>query len=538
MSSSASQSGPCPLSLPLVVQVGFAGARNLLDSETHPGIDAAAFEAAILPQLSAFLQELPDQLGLSTLHFLCGVSQIAVGGDTLFTRACQAAAIPQRIFLTQTTDEYLQAVGSKGPDFTDAQRLIAIQLLAGEHIIQQRVVSDAPTREERFQDANYEIVRVSDVVIVLVREGQIGKPGGSHEMLDLAAKRNMPALELFVSIHDGQPQLTSRWHRRESFHTPGLPKVLSDSLPANEVSHLTHIGPFGDALKRLGSSQARWLRKLFTSAAAVIIGTHILATIIAVVALKLHHNAIAWALGGELLLLAFGFLTHHYLHRSHAVQRWALSRLVAETVRSVSAIGRFHLYLDYLFALPFPAELRTILRTLNVLHLKATSRTSTEAWQTKRDAYVERRLVSPPNAQIPYNQRTRDDAQSALKRAQRIFLAASLLAFAATATKLLLLCHILHLSEPSSELIAAIMGGLAIVLPTVAVAALSLASALDLEARYHISDEMVHFLESQRKLLESASTSREFARLVLETESRLLGETVNWYARRTFLGIA
>lgn len=496
------------------------------------------FEAAIQLQLSAFLRDLPKQLGLSPQHFLCGVSQIAVGGDTLFTRTCQATAIPQRIFFTQTLDEYLRAVGSNGPDFTDAQRQIATELLASEHIIQQLVVSGAPTREERFQDANYEIVRVSDVVVVLVREGQLGNPGGSHEMLALAVKRNVPALELVVSIQDGQPQLRSRWHRLESFHTPVLPKVLSDSLPANDLSQLSHIGPFGEELKHLGSGQARWLRKLFTSAAAVIIGTHILATIIAVVAMKLHHEAIAWCLGGELLLLAFGFLTHHYLHRSHAVQRWAMSRLVAETVRSVSAIGSFHLYPDYLFALPFPIELRPVLRTLSVLHLKATSKITPESWQTIRDGYVNRRLVSQPNAQIPYNQRTRDDAQVALKRAQRLFLAASLLAFGATATKLLLLCQILHLSEHSSEVLAAIMGGLAIVLPTIAVAALSFASALDLEARYHISDEMVHFLESQRQLLESASTSREFGRLVLETESRLLGETVNWYARRTFLGIA
>ena len=70
-----------------------------------------------------------------------------------------------------------------------------------------------------------------------------------------------------------------------------------------------------------------------------------------------------------------------------------------------------------------------------------------------------------------------------------------------------------------------------------AVAALSLAAAFDLEARKHTYNDMLVILRSQHKLLNEASTAREFGRLVLETESRLLGETVNWYSRRSFTGI-
>mgnify|MGYP000976757635 CR=1 FL=1 len=34
------------------------------------------------------------------------------------------------------------------------------------------------------------------------------------------------------------------------------------------------------------------------------------------------------------------------------------------------------------------------------------------------------------------------------------------------------------------------------------------------------------------------NTRRAFSSLLTETESRLLGETVTWFSRRTFIGIA
>jgi len=89
------------------------------------------------------------------------------------------------------------------------------------------------------------------------------------------------------------------------------------------------------------------------------------------------------------------------------------------------------------------------------------------------------------------------------------------------------------IKEPS----VAILGCFAIIYPVIAVAALSLAAAFDLEAKKHTSEERVAFLERQTGLLESAATAREFAKLLIETESRLLGETVNWHARRSFAGV-
>lgn len=153
---------------------------ELFDREAHLYVDSQVFEDAIVQQLVGHLRELPSRLGLPTqgAHFFCGISQIAIGGDTVFTRACQELGILQRIFLPQPLDSYLNAEGSAGPDFTEDQQAVAKTLLAAKHIIQTHVVSHSANRHERFRDVNLEIARVSDVVICLVRAGQAGKAGG------------------------------------------------------------------------------------------------------------------------------------------------------------------------------------------------------------------------------------------------------------------------------------------------------------------------------------------------------------------------
>lgn len=82
------------------------------------------------------------------------------------------------------------------------------------------------------------------------------------------------------------------------------------------------------------------------------------------------------------------------------------------------------------------------------------------------------------------------------------------------------------------------LGPLAVILPVVAVAALSLAASLDLEGRVHTYREMLVFLEEQKIHLSNAASETAFCRLALETESRLLAETAGWYSRRTFTGVA
>jgi hypothetical protein len=236
---------------------------------------------------------------------------------------------------------------------------------------------------------------------------------------------------------------------------------------------------------------------------------------------------------------ATGFGVHEYLHRSHALERWALFRLVTEVVRSVREIGGFHVYLEHLFTLPFPSALRPLLRTISVLHLHSTSASGHESWEKTRTAYVEKRLdAETDDGQIKYHTATGAAASTARSMARNVFVAAAVLAFSATLVKLLVILGAISVEDHAAEQLTALMGGCAIVLPLVAVGALTLAAAFDLEARQHTSEEMLDFLRHQRELLVTASSPREYGRLLIETESRLLGETVTWYARRSFVGVA
>jgi len=90
----------------------------------------------------------------------------------------------------------------------------------------------------------------------------------------------------------------------------------------------------------------------------------------------------------------------------------------------------------------------------------------------------------------------------------------------------------------AGEMMVGVLGTLAIVTPVLAAGALSLAMALDLEAQEHTYRDMREFLMQQERNLRNATSNREYADLVLETEFQLLGETANWFSRRSFVTVA
>lgn len=529
-----------PSALPLVVQVGFAGSRRLLEDTDDPGVDAGRFHAALQRWLGARLHALRADLGLGPHHFLCGVAQVASGADQVFVRACRDRGIDVRVFLPQPRDGYLTALGSGGqPDFAPAERAEAEALLSGPPVIQERVVSDGSDRATRFEDVNLEIARVSDVVVCLLRDDAVGRSGGTGDLLDRARRRGRPALEVRVSVGpDGLPQCAETWHQREAFRRPGLPHDLGapggDPLPVPPA-----VDEYVARLKHLASAQAAWRSRLFKWAAVLIIGTHVLATLLAVSAFEASGGLLLALLAPELVLLALGFTVHQALHRRHAARSWAWSRLVAEVARSVAAFGRTHVHLEHLFSLPLPEPLRPLVRTLNVLHLKRSRVAPATPWTARRDAYLEQRIDGQVRgAQRAYYGEERARAGAWGRIAHGAFLGCSAAAFLATTAKLLATCHLCPGVEDPHGPVGVLLGILAVVLPTLAVGALSLAAALDLEARGHVYGEMVAFLEDRARQLRAAASEREFVRLLLEIESRLLGETASWFSRRFYSGVS
>lgn len=533
-----------PHPLPCAVQLGFSGSRQLvLDDRIDPS-KLAAFELEIEHYLIACFEKLAADLHLLPNHFLVGISQMAKGADLIFARACRnnpTQPIPQRVFLPQHRESYLTAIGSNGDnDFEDEEREEAEALLDSEHIIQERVVSVSPVRSTQFTDTNNEILRVSDVVVCLLRNDAEIKKGGTNDFLRRAIERGTPALEIRVSVAGTSPVFTQKWHNLESnhFQLPHLPEELNHDALKMDVRPLPSISDYCVPLKELVSTQAKVQQQFFRFAAVSIIATHTLATVCASLAVVLHGeheeshgNKIGIAailLVIELSLLLIGFFIHKYLHTSEKVRIWATARVVAELSRSLNAIGLLHIYLEHLFRLPLPSRFRYLLRTLNVLQLRTSWPHRTDPWERVRDNYVSARV---DNQIVFYADRLKEDRRR-LAVCQQIFQGLSLLAIVVTTIKLFLVVQ-----SDAGAMWISILGLLAIVLPVIAVGGLSWAAALDCEARVETFEESLSFLKRTKRLLENATSRNEFESLLLETETVLLGETSNWYSRRANTGV-
>lgn len=301
---------------------------------------------------------------------------------------------------------------------------------------------------------------------------------------------------------------------------------MPPSLPANAI-------PSGACylrkLKNFASARADDRSQFFKLGAFRVISAHVYATILAAIAIAhLDSPLLPALLILELLLLIRGFWIHNSLHDSDAAKHWSMARLSAEIARSAVSLSRLHNHLDHLFVLPFDNQMRALLRTINVLHLRDARHGKNRPWKKTRDGYLRKRVKH----QLRFYEDRARGAEIWLARARWAFFGCSLLAIVAAVAKLSLkIAHSTHFLE-------AACGPLAIMLPVLAVGALSLAAAFDLEARAHTFREMAEFLEEQVPLLTKADSEREFVKLALETESRLLGETANWFARGAFRGVA
>lgn len=523
---------------PLALQIGFAGSRNL-PAHLRPGQPG---HERLRAEVGAVLRGLHRTLSLEPTVFLTGVSQLAVGADTLFTQAMAELGWPQRVFLPQPRGEFLAAEGSEGPDFQPEERAMVHTLLDSAHVIEERVVSSANTRVDRFQEANLRIVDEADVLICLqVREAE-GRPGGTAELMSKAVVRRRPVLLLTLRSDEGEGPLVEMSRVGECEAAPvSLPHGLLDGpafgAASPEPVAVPQLDSYVTAIKAAASSQASQSRVGFQFAAGVVIGTHVCATLLALMALKLSHVP-EWVIGILLLmesaLLWWGYRTHQALHNEHALREWAMARLCAEVARSVHSLRGMPVALDHLRQMGVPPELDNLNKTLNVLHLRDNRSSAPADLDTLKRRYLGERLNHVSSGQLAYYRKEKSVAHRRFHMASRLFMALSILALLATLSKLALMLHL----PGDWGVWKSVAGPAAILLPVVAVGIMSLATALDWEARAHSFDDMQHFVERQATLVEMASSLREFTSLVLQTEARLLAETLSWFGRRSYVGVA
>lgn len=524
--------------LPLTVQLGFAGPRHL-DRYLPAGPEGIE---QLRTELKRVLQELHQTLQLGPKSFFTAISQLAVGADMLFTEAVAELGWPQRIFLPQPRTEFLDAVGSDGPDFVPDQRLQAQALFESPHLIEERVVSTANSRRARFEDTNLRIVEEADLLLCMQVLGAPSAPGGTADLLDRARARKQRVLVLWLRTTGGDgPLLTLD---SSGVGGPDLvvapPRCLQEAgvSPPLQTEGLPALASYVEAVKEAASQRAGTRRTGFRWAAGVVIGTHVAATAIALLALKLGAEAepiVAGLLLAEVALLLWGYFTHRRLHNEHALRDWAMARLCAEIARSVRSLRGMPVSLDHLRQLALPPELNSLVKTLNVLHLRANRQAPADDLRALSQRYLNERLLDTRSGQAPYYDQQRTRSRRAFQVASAAFGTLSVLALLATASKLL----ILSLHPPGDwQVWKDLAGPAAILLPVAAVGFMSFAVAMDWEARAHTFEDMHAFVVRQSQHIEGAASLRELAGLASATEARLLGETLSWFGRRAYVGVA
>ena len=540
MSAQATTRDVAPPALPLTLQIGFAGPRRLLE---HLPAEPGASQQ-LRDELRAVLAGLAGTLNLGPQYFFTAVSQLAVGADTVFTELVAELGWPQRILLPQPRAEFLAAAGSAGPDFLPEQRAHAEQLLQSPHIVEERVVSTANTRAERFEETNLRILEEADVLLCVEVQGMAAGPGGTAHLLARARSRRQRVLVLKLRLAgESGPLLKLEQH---GFDGAGLvislPRCVQDTHEGIAIrdGELPSLQRYVQVVKMACSQRAGRRRVSFRIAAGVVVGSHVAATLAALLALKLGSSS-QWVVAGllafEVALLLWGFLTHLRLHNEHALRDWAMARLCAETARSVACLRGMPMAFEHLRQLALPPEMNSLVKTLNVLHLRDNRACAEPATlEELRQRYLGERLkAQPPSGQQAYYGAEAGQAHGNYKLASTVFFLMSVLALLATSFKLIVLLWPVGIDW---SMWTGVAGPAAILLPVVAVGFMSFATAMDWEARAHTFNDMHIFVQRQGDNLASAASLHELTGLALQTEGRLLGETLNWFARRAYVGVA
>ena len=562
-----------PVVAPTALHLGFAGSRSLWPADWSAQ-QREQGHARLVELLAEEISGLKARLGLEgpghgtseNGHFWVGISQVAIGADSVFADVCTRLNMPHRVFLPQPRGSYLTASGSAGPDFdeTRGEQTAAIARLQRDNVIQERVVGRDDDRHTRFTETNAEIQRIANVVMTLqVAEAGSGKAGGTNELAEMAKRHAKPVHALRLHIDHDELRLESDLSLPKNFKPPSLPQGLADPT-------LKRDG-FIEQAKKITAEQAANLQARFERRTKVVIWTHVGATLLATAALAfsyarpdglsgpMFYGIVSLILLAELVLLGRGLYTHQRLHHDHDTQTWAESRLMSELLRSAITFepklpskqdpigfGGQHSDLRHLFVLPLPSTFLPLADTVNVLHLWTTRTQRNADWKTLRDRYLATRFDDPKSSQIDYYRRNAKQAERESETAHACFSVAAAIAILATFLKLLLplakatptLAALLPAVVTHMTPTAAVLSGLAIVMPVLAVAVLSQAASLDKQARASHFKEVLGFLTEQRERLQRAEVRPEFLRLQAETELHLLGETVNWYYRRRYINPA
>jgi hypothetical protein len=438
---------------------------------------------------------------------------MAEGSDTLFAEAVAARSLPHRVFLPQTADAFFN-----GKDFpTQASMDRSKARVSAKNVIELRVASQAQDRHLRFSECGYEIANACDVLIAAYDPGLEGRKGGTKETLTFARFMGTRTIEIELT---GDMAVVETAADAASRKEAGPPPTIELDESTGKKAYLPEV----DALKKETSSISRRFKNYFQYSAGFVVSAHVLATLIAGIAITydLHEP---WLTGVKIIFLVAGISLPVYLTKRAPQRHWATARMTAEMCRSVLALRGFPKPLGYLRSLVLP-ELDPLIQSLETLHLQASANNpmSPEDFASE---YVRARI----NVQIEFY-----ESRAARATRKRKVLECLFYVFSGTALATSLVYLYMELKDKTRPPdLEPLMKLIPIALPILAAACASLVSSLDLDRRIERFQTMAVFLREQRECLKSGGGAVILANVVDRVERALLHEVVEWYSKHTYV---
>jgi hypothetical protein len=503
-----------PALFPRFLIVGFVGAHQMQDLEAEEMF--ARWEPRLRESLAGVLAQLQSET--ENTAELVAVSSLAANSDTLFAEVVAGLDICHRVFLPQTEDVFFAL-----PDFgTEAALNRSRGRLRSGNVIDVRVTSESPDRRVRFYECGLEIANACDVLIAVYAAGAVKRPGGTLDTLEFARSMGKRVIEIPL---EGDLEITETAAKRSGKHKgePSEFERLFSEILFNHGEKEVYL-PAIASLKQRTSALSQRAKNYFQYSAALVVITHVMATVIAVTALVYSFRS-QWLVAAKIALLAFGFSLPVYLYLRKPQRKWAAARLVAELCRSVLALRGLHTRLDYLHSLRLP-ELEWLMQSLEVMHLRGTAGNEVEL-KDFADAYGRNRM----NVQIRFYQSRFRSAERTRQILEWVFYGFSGAALIDAIVYFGIRGQWLRLGngmESFSEFIP-------IAFPVIAAACASLISTLDLDRRIERFRAMRQFLEFQRECLRKATSRTLVVQIVNRVEHALLDEVAVWYGKHTYI---
>ncbi len=499
---------------PRFVVVGFVGTRHIGDPAGREAL--AGCETRLRDRLGEILDQL--RADSDPKGSLIAVSSLAVGSDTAFAEAVSDREICHRVFLPQTPDAFFNLA-----DFGSEEALKRSEnRLRGGNVIDIRVSSDSPDRRERFSECGYEIADACEVLVAVHAEGAPKQPGGTLETLEFARNLGKRIIEIHLE-GDMTAAETSADHTGEARLNPAqFKRLFTIELPDRPEADA--YLPAVAALKRQTSSMSQRAKNFFQYSAAIVVTTHVAATLIAAAVLVYGIHQL-WAIKVKLIFLAIGFGLPICLLLRKPQREWVTARLVAELCRSVLAMRGFRARLAYLTSFQLP-DLDWLIQSLEILHLQAVP-ANRVGFRDFAKSYEESRV----NVLIDFYETRAARAEMWHRVLESMFYGFSGAALVSAFAYFSIQEGWIGPLSGTEELAKIIPIGF----PVMAAACAALISTLDLERRIERFRAMARFLEAQRECVRAATSETILARVVDRTEHALLQEIVEWFGKNTYV---